>query len=101
MQKLYILELELRYYKKDNYFEKFFQIGVFNSRVEAVKKGNEFIETNLKNIFDVRAGNGNRFTLEPFYINLVSNCIYEDKIQYFFKIREIETDFNNFIKDIL
>lgn len=99
MEILYILELELRYYKEDKYFSKYFQIDTFKSKIEAVKKGNEFIETTLNNKFEVRFDD--RFTLKPYCINLVSNCCYKDKVKYYFKIREIETDFNNFIKDIL
>ena len=97
--KIFILELEIRYIKEGDPFAKFMQVGIFKNKDEAIEKGNEFIKTILKNKFEIRYNN--KFTLEPFYINLVSNCIFDDKVTYFLKIREIETDFNNFIKDIL
>ena len=97
--KMYILELEIRYSKDGDPFAKFMQVDTFKNKDEAIKKGNDFIETNLKNKFEVRYNN--RFTLEPFYFNIVSNCCYNEKVTYFLKIREMETDFNNFIKDIM
>ena len=97
--KIYMLELEVRYFKKDRYYEKFMQVGTFKNKDEAIKKGNEFIETNLKSKFEIREDD--KFTSKPFYNSLVSNCCYKDKVKYYFKIRELETDFNGCIKDIL